>query len=212
MEATRDTSLATRLRHETAALHAQAERSGVMAALIAGTIERPAYVALLRNLHALYLALESALARHRTDPRLAFACAAPLLRAARIAQDLATLGRDVPAAPLAPAAERYVEHLAALAGREPLRLVAHAYVRYLGDLYGGQQLARGLRQRFELPPGQGTRFYDFGPAPGLPALRATFRAGLDGAARTPAQADAVIDEAQDAFRRHLALFDDLASA
>ena len=204
--------LADRLRHDTAALHRQAEASTLMSALIGGTIEREAYVDLLRNLHALYVALESALARHRTDVRLAFACAPPLPRAAFIAQDIAALASDDARAPfeLAPATTRYVQHLAALAEREPLRLIAHVYVRYLGDLYGGQQLARGLRHRFGLTGDEGTRFYDFGPPQALPALRAAFRSALDALPIPAEQADAVVDEARAAFERHVDLFEQLS--
>ncbi len=206
------TSLAERLRHDTAALHRQAEASPLMSALIAGTIERATYVELLHNLHALYVALESALVRHRTDVRLGFARAPPLPRAALIAQDLVALATDDARVPveLAPATTRYVQHLAALAEREPLRLIAHAYVRYLGDLYGGQQLARGLRERFGLAGAEGTRFYDFGPPQALPALRAGFRGALDALPISTQQADAVVDEARAAFERHVELFEQLS--
>ena len=206
--------LAQRLRHETRVLHGRAEASVLMAALIAGTIERDLYVALLRNLHALYTALETALGQHRSDPRLRFATAAPLLRAARIAQDLEALtaNNEPPArAALAPAAIAYERHLAALAVREPLRLVAHAYVRYLGDLYGGQQLARGLRQRFALQGDDGTRFYDFGSPPEVQALRLALRAGLGAVQPSPAESDAIVDEACGAFARHIELFEQLLS-
>jgi heme oxygenase len=201
--------LAARLRRETAALHGAAERSPLMAALIAGTIEREAYVALLANLLPLYRTLESALAQRRDDARLAFACAPHLSRSARIEQDLQVLaaGRRLP--PTAPAARAYVERLAQLAQTEPLRLLAHAYVRYLGDLYGGQQLARTLRSCLDLAGADGTRFYDFGPPASLPAQRAAFRAGLDALPHQGADAEALVAEARDAFERHIALFAEL---
>jgi heme oxygenase len=202
-------SLAARLRRETAALHDAAERSPPMAALIAGTIGREAYVALLANLHWLYRALESALELHRGDRRFGFACAPHLRRAARLEQDLAAFnaGRAV-AGPLA-AARVYGEHLARLGTHHPIGLLAHAYVRYLGDLYGGQQLARTVRERFALEGAEGTRFYDFGPASSLPALRAAFRAGLDALELDAAAADAFVAEARSAFERHLDLFAEL---
>ena len=45
---------------------------------------------------------------------------------------------------------------------QPALLAAHAYVRYLGDLAGGQALGRIARQAYALPDGAGTRFFDFG--------------------------------------------------
>ena len=50
--------LADRLRTETASLHRQAERCEVIVALFEGRLGRTTYTALLRNLHALYSALE----------------------------------------------------------------------------------------------------------------------------------------------------------
>lgn len=41
---------------------------------------------------------------------------------------------------VAPTAGLYVTRLTALIHKEPLLLLAHAYVRYLGDLSGGQML------------------------------------------------------------------------
>jgi heme oxygenase (biliverdin-producing, ferredoxin) len=203
--------LAKRLQRETRALHGQAEASALMGALIGGTIERGLYVALLRNLQAVYAALEAALGRHRSDPRLAFATAQPLLRSARIAQDLETLvASDPPAqSALVAATIDYAQQLNGLAARDPLRLVAHAYVRYLGDLYGGQQLARGLRQHFGLQGDAGTRFYEFGSPAEVQALRQAFRAGLDAVQPNPAESDAIVDEARTAFRRHIELFEQL---
>jgi heme oxygenase (biliverdin-producing, ferredoxin) len=203
--------LAQRLRLETRALHGQAEASALMRALIAGNIERGPYVALLHNLRALYAALETALAQHRADPRLRFATAPALLRTARIEQDLEALAPpDAPPNPLAEATQAYVQHLHTLAAREPLRLVAHAYVRYLGDLYGGQQLARGLRERLGLQGDAGTRFYDFGSPAQAQALRLGLRASLDAVQPSPAESDAIVDEACAAFRRHIALFEQLS--
>jgi heme oxygenase (biliverdin-producing, ferredoxin) len=204
--------LAQRLRHETRELHGQAEASGLMDALIAGTIERSLYVALLRNLQTLYAALEAGLEQHRSDPRLRFATAAPLLRSARIAQDLETLTQDEPPSrhALVPAAIAYEQHLRALAAREPLRLIAHAYARYLGDLYGGQQLARGLQQRFGLQGDAGTCFYEFGSPAEVRALRLAFRAGLDAVRPSPAESDAIVEEACAAFQRHIELFEQLS--
>jgi heme oxygenase len=200
-------SLAARLRRETAALHAAAERAQPMAALIDGTIEREDYLALLASLQPIYRALEAALSRQAADARLDFARAPGLARRAFIAEDLAALAGDHPAPRAMPAAERYAEHLAALGATQPLCLAAHAYVRYLGDLHGGQHLARVVRTRFARADGAGTRCYDFGPPASLPARITAFRAGLD--ALPASAADSVVAEACGAFERHLELFAEL---
>lgn len=40
-------------------------------------------------------------------------------------------------------------------------LLAHAYVRYLGDLSGGQFIGARVKKSFDLPGDDGTRFYQF---------------------------------------------------
>ena len=106
-------------------------------------------------------------------------------------------------APLARATQHYVERLHELSAAKPGLLVAHAYVRYLGDLNGGQALRRVVARSLGLADGTGTQFYDFGDsadaaAPGAALPR---RAGGGGraAARTP---QALADEALSAFERH----------
>jgi heme oxygenase len=46
---------------------------------------------------------------------------------------------------------------------DPTRLLAHAYVRYLGDMSGGQFIRRRIAKAYDLDVdrGDGIRFYDF---------------------------------------------------
>ena len=123
--------------------------------------------------------------------------------------------------PLTQAAQAYVQRLQALGREQPLLLAAHAYVRYLGDLNGGQMLSARVARQLQLAPGQGLAFYDFGPGVPVDVLQQTFRQCLlrvpDAAlpqspGATPARAQLEIDvvqEACSAFLRHRALFEEL---
>ncbi len=207
-------TLAEHLKSETRDLHVEAERSVFMRTLLRGQLPRLAYCALLHNLHAIYAALESALVAHAAHPGVAPVFCAALHRRDALARDLAELGafaRDRPPA-LQATARRYVAHLEATARRHPERLVAHAYVRYLGDLSGGQMLARIVAQSLQLRPGQGTRFYDFGAPAEVRQRLLAFRAGLDAIPADAAAAQALAAEARLSFRLHCQLFDELAGA
>ena len=208
MNTTTGTGLAARLKEETRSLHTLAERSGVMAGLLRGRLGLQGYCALLRNLQAIYAALEAGLDRHAPDARL---WRPELRRLQALELDLDRLHggdwrRDEP---LTPAARAYGARLTRLAQTEPALLLAHAYLRYLGDLHGGQMLARLVRQQFGLDGAEGTAFYAFGEPPQVEALKSDFRAGLDALALTPQQADAFVAEACEAFRLHQQLFDEL---
>ena len=215
-------SLPERLRSGTRDLHAQTERTGAMADLLAGRLSRPGYCAMLRNLHAIYAALEAALdaamQRQAADAAVLRLHAEPLRRAAALAADLDTLHgpqwrTDLP---LQPAAQAYAQRLQALSHAQSpaqsLSLVAHVYVRYLGDLHGGQILKRLVARSLGLVGDSGTQFYAFGDETQVLALRQGLRLALGSLGLNSADSDAVVTEARWAFVQHQQLFTELADA
>jgi heme oxygenase len=195
--------LAQSLRDGTAALHARAERSGILADLLRGAPERAGYALLLRNLLPVYRAIEDGLERQRDNPLLRPFARPELYRAAAISADLAALyGPDWPERlGLLPAGARYAFRAARAAAGDGVGLIAHAYVRTLGDLSGGRILAKLLARSLNLPP-EARRFHEFSAVPDLNAAKAAWRAALDHAAAPP---DRVVPEARVAFRLNIAL-------
>jgi len=202
--------LAARLRAGTAALHTRAERSGVVGDLLRGRGARVAYALLLRNLLPVYRAIEDGLERHRDDKLLAPFARKELYRAPRISADLAAIiGPDWPERiGLLPAGARYATRAARAAEGDGARLIAHAYVRTLGDLSGGQAVARVLARSLGLPA-EALGLYAF-PALDLAAVKAEWRAALDAA--DPPGPEQVLREAQIAFRLNIALSEAVRSA
>lgn len=202
------TNLAARLREATQTLHTQAERSGVMRALLQGTLSKSGYVSLLHNLHAIYAALEAALARTAGHGWIAAVHDDRLARRASLEADLSALapGMDGDAA-VESATIDYVQRLLKLECDDPAALIAHAYVRYLGDLSGGQLLGPRVSRMFGLPEGgAGTAFYRFAE-PG--ALAQRFRAALSALPKDRATEDRIVAEACWAFAQHVKLFEQL---
>lgn len=195
--------LPQRLRESTRDLHARAERSGAMGALLAGTLDLAGYRALLFNLQPLYVELEAAAARRAGEPWLAGLDLAPLRRGPALVADLA----GVPAVDPAPPARDYASHLRRLGEGASPRLLAHLYTRYLGDLHGGELLQRLVVQRY---PGTGVAFYDFGPTAQVARLQQALRGWLGAAPLDAGEAEAVVDEARWSFAQHVRLFEALA--
>lgn len=202
------TALSATLRESTRQDHADAERAGLMPALLGGRLPRPAYAALLRNLQAIYGALEPALDAHATHPCIAPIWQPALRRGAALSGDLSTVTpAEVGSATLAPATHAYVAHIQQLCHATPHLLVAHAYVRYLGDLSGGQVLARIVARAYGADVG--VQFYDFGSAEQARALALAFRAALDALPLDADTAARIVEEAREAFARHRDLFNEL---
>ena len=227
--------LAQRLRDGTAALHTTTERAGIMPALLRGRLPLAGFVQLQRSLLAIYQALEAGLQAQAAHPWLAPLALGPLARSAALQVDVSQLdalqratgamdlapaigtvgqrgGDDHRPPPLPPSALHYADHLEALARQQPGLLAAHAYVRYLGDLAGGQALRRVAQQAYGLVAGAGTRFYDFGTPEAVRATSQRLRAALDALPVDDVGADALVAEAQWAFAQHALLFDELAAA
>jgi len=200
------------LRAQTRKLHTEVERSDFMVALLNGRVDRVGYCALLRSLHLVYATLEPALRRHRGHAAIVPILLPELARADAIAADLVALhGPDWQRQLFAkPAAVEYAERLALLDAERPHELVAHAYVRYLGDLSGGQIVRRAVSASLGLQGPDGVRFYAFGPGASMKSLATRFREGIDEIAPGRTESAAIVAEAQFGFALHRRLFQQLA--
>lgn len=208
-----DEDFAQRLRTSTRALHRQAERSGVIAEFSSGRVRPEAYLLFIFNLLPVYRTLETALGEHRLHPALSGVWRPELARAEALARDVAVLTtRLATASPrlLAPS-ERYRRRIEAVAADRPERLLAHAYVRHLGDLSGGQVLARLLVRT----PGIGAEavgFYAFPDLADLGRAKEDCRRAIARAEMQLVDRDGVIEEAREAFRLNIALSEAVAAA
>jgi heme oxygenase len=111
---------------------------------------------------------------------------------------------------LQPAMVRYLERINEIARTNSRALIAHAYVRYLGDLSGGQIVRRVIASALALPQDSGQAFYRFPEAPEV--LAARLRSALDSIALAPEEQSQLVDEARLAFRYHIELFEQLGDS
>jgi heme oxygenase (biliverdin-producing, ferredoxin) len=194
-------SLGDMLRDATHALHVEAERSGVIGQLLRGGGTREAYALLLRNLSPAYRAMEGGLVRYTNSPALRAVVPPELFRTAALESDVERLAGAGwrQSLPLLPAGERYAERVGAAAANGSGRLVAHAYLRYLGDLSGGQIMKRLLAKSLGLGA-DALAFYDFPAIADLSAFKSEYRKAIDGSVVEGVNPVDVVDEAIVGFR------------
>lgn len=200
--------LSVQLREATRPQHERAENRGFVVELMGGELGVDAYVDLAVQHHAIYQALEATGERLRLDPVAASLVLPELLRLPSLEADLVTLrGADWRrGASLVPATATYVARLEELT--TPGEYLAHAYTRYLGDLSGGQIVARMLQRHYGMTSEQLT-FYTFTQVPKPKPFKDRYRELMDAAPFTAAEVEAVVAEARVAFDLNAALFDDL---
>jgi heme oxygenase (biliverdin-producing, ferredoxin) len=196
------TGLAAALRERTRTQHTRAERSGIVNAILRRQATRFGYALFLRNLVPVYQQLEAGLSRHLEDPGVRAIALPQVYRASALASDIAALGGDK--LPVLQAGERYEEAVRAAADGGGTKLIGHAYVRYLGDLSGGQVMKRLLVQSLALESRQ-LSFYDFPDVGDVEAFKLDYRSAIDVAGTEIDQVESVLDEAALAFELNIAL-------
>ncbi|HEY0328182.1 MAG TPA: biliverdin-producing heme oxygenase [Rhodopseudomonas sp.] len=198
--------ITTSLYHRTRTLHLEAEKSGIIAALLRGQATRDGYALLLRNLFPAYRELENGLDRHQGSGGLDQLKPFRLARAPAIESDLVALcGRDwATAIPWLAAGQAYANRIAQAAEGDGMLLIAHAYTRYLGDLNGGQIVRRLLANTYQLRACE-LSHYDFSGFPDAAALKHSYRAALNRAAAMAPAPDRIIEEGATAFSLNIEL-------
>ncbi|AZA12575.1 heme oxygenase (biliverdin-producing) [Corynebacterium choanae] len=208
-------TLAESLKCSTQQAHNQAEHSTFMTDLLEGRLPVAAFIALQQQSLLVYSALETALDHFADDPRLATLGDRRLDRASRLRDDLAALGVRATQANITalPATAAYVDSInSCVTNNDLLGLLAHHYVRYLGDLSGGQIIARRMMKYLALPA-EALSFYDFSELGKIKPYKDRYREALSdlGERLSDAETHHMAAEATRAFHHNFALFSELGA-
>jgi heme oxygenase (biliverdin-producing, ferredoxin) len=209
--------LSQELKSHTAAAHAEAEGSTFVAELMAGSLDAAALASLLAQSLVIYRAMEAALAGHAGDPKLGGFIDPKLARVAALEADMGFhFGADWEAQladgriGVVPATVAYADKLATV-GRASIEfLLAHHYVRYMGDLSGGLIISRMVQRHYGIAEA-GLNFYAFPEIPKPKPYKDAYRARLDATDFTRIQKDAILAFAAESFELNRAVFVDLAA-
>ena len=166
--------------------HRRAETRPFVKVLFSGKVDPKLYATYLKNQHPMYEILEVCAMPHGLFNGLP-----EIRRAPAILSDYIELwGADSTEQPkLCPVVDEYIKYILSIKD-DPKKLMAHIYVRHMGDLSGGQMIAKRV-------PGSG-KYYQFGDNPD--AIKDAIRAKLD---------DSLADEAKVCFDFAAKFFDQM---
>jgi heme oxygenase len=152
------------LKELTADVHAEAESQPFIKSIFAGNVNKEKYADYVYQLFHVYGLMEILASKHAI-----FDGIEDLKRAKLAQQDWAELCEDLATTvfKIRPSTLTYLQYLDSIQD-DSKKLLAHVYVRHMGDMFGGQQLAK-------LTPGSG-HMYKFED---IPTLIKTVRSKLD---------------------------------
>lgn len=194
--------LADELKLATWAQHTQAEKSGVVASILQKRVQLKHYALYLRNLHHVYEGLEHSA---QVPEKIRWFLDPKLNRSNAISSDLHHLvGSTWPQLELLDSAITYRARLNELTGVAhtsnvySVALLGHIYVRYLGDINGGQVLQRLLSETLRLDE-RALTFYSYPEIPDLPQYLKRYRENLNALLVEEPERQSIVAEAVQGF-------------
>ena len=200
-------ALADYLKASTWPLHSEAESTGVVADILHQRVRLADYLNFAQNLSEVYSALERETDWLRQYPKLQEYVSPMIYRRSQLEHDKVQLlasNSFISLKPIYAVTLDYCEHIRQAQNNSPAAMLAHIYVRYLGDLNGGQVLERLVKSALGVPDDCLT-FYDFQKIENLKQFTLEFREALNVILLTEAERMAAAQSAMAAFRFNIAL-------
>mgnify|MGYP003137279757 FL=1 len=203
-------NFAKELKEGTKKSHSAAENTAFVKSFLRGVISKESYRTLVSDLYFVYVALEEEFRIFKNDPVLGALYLPELERVTALERDLRYYYGPIWRSIVKPSEEcqRYVDRIHEVAKSEPELLIGHHYTRYLGDLSGGQIL-KGIAEKALNLNGEGLYFYEFDKIDNAKIYKEKYRSILDKLPLTDSQQNAIITEANYAFRLNMYMFEQL---
>jgi heme oxygenase (biliverdin-producing, ferredoxin) len=205
---------ASSLREGTKQSHTLSENTAYMKCFLKGIVEKEPFRKLLANLYFVYTTLEEELQRHSDHPVISLIYFPELNRQESLAEDLIYFYGENWVNLITPldGGMKYVNRIKEIAQTNPALLVAHAYVRYMGDLSGGQSLKNIAISALDISKDRGIKFYEFEAFPTIQDKRnfkEIYRDRLNSLPLNQNLIDGIIAEANNAFKLNRDVFHEL---
>ncbi|TGL57137.1 biliverdin-producing heme oxygenase [Leptospira ognonensis] len=205
-------SIALMLREGTAEKHQETEKVPYLRAIFRGGLDPQTYTYQLESLLYVYECMENLFRTHKEDTILSKLYFPELFRAQSLKKDINAFQTKFGAKLrgfISPKTQSYIDHIEAVAKTKPKLLAAQAYVRYLGDLSGGQAIQKVIAKTFSLSEEEGTEFYKFPEISDLQAFKGVYRTALDTLPLDETEQAELLTEAKKVFDLNKELFIEL---
>ncbi len=139
------------IRAKSSLLHGTAENTGYIKKLVDCKASVDGYGEYIFNLQKVYEAIESALVKNKDNSNVKPFVTTELFRSELIKKDVEALfGDKVDSLSLLPSTEAYVDRINEMSERNPEMVIAHAYTRFLADLFGGRTFFSLLSEKYNI--------------------------------------------------------------
>ena len=206
------TQFSKEIKEGTKKSHSAAENTKFVASFLKGVLDPEEYRKLITNFWYVYETMEERL-QETNDPFVneIKKWNVLLFRTAFIQRDLRYYygpmwrEKQIPTE----ACNKYCYRINEIAEKDPYLLIAHHYTRYIGDLSGGQILKGIAKKALNPREGEGLHFYDFPLIEDAKAFKTEYRSTLDNLKLSREQKDALIEEANYAFKLNMDMFNEM---
>lgn len=202
-------SFAMTMRNSNKNLHTAAETTGFNARLIAGNATKESYAEFLFNLKAAYEAIERNLDKNINVEGLKPFVTKELYRSSNIEKDLKVLlGDKYSELELMPSALAYAARLDEIGKSNPMLVVAHAYTRFLADLFGGRTIYQIVKDNYKIEDAA-LNYYSFPELTDMKAYVMGYIENLDKMELSEEMQKAMLNEIANAYMYNIAISTEL---
>ena len=196
---------ALQLKTETKKSHTAAENTKFVSSFLRGVVSEESYKQLVANFYFIYRAMEDEFKKHKNHSVLGEVHSELLSRTNALERDLRYYYGPIWRHHIKPTeqCQRYVDRIREVSEDDPELLIGHHYTRYMGDLSGGQILKNIAQKSLNLRKGEGLHFYEFEGIDDKKVFKQGYRSMLNNLPITQSMANAIITEANWAFRLNM---------
>ena len=202
-------NLSDLLKQKTSSIHQELESSTFVQQLFTGKLSSTEYYTYIKSLYDVYILLEEKILFDKETKFIRPIYFPELSRVSTIHKDINYLESIIDHSKIYNYTLDSVRaYLKLIANASSHQLIAHCYVRYMGDLSGGQMLKKVVQKYYANDSEQGINFYTFS-IDNITAFKINYKEKMNSIKLSKIEQEEVLEEAEKAFFCNLCLFQEL---